>query len=527
MKVLVVEDNPADYELIREVLLDGPGSSFEIANGSDLASALTHLDAEECSVLLLDLGLPDSQGIETVRTVRARFPRVPIVVLTGLDDEEMGVRALQEGAQDYLVKGGIAGPSLVRSIRYAVERSRIDGELIRKNAELEAAYEGLAAHEEELRQNIDELSRAERELRMSTHLLTKAQEIAHLGSWEYTPATNRVVWSDEVYRILGLPLHESPASFAEFLESVHPDDRKAMNAAYRDSVERGEDRYEIEYRVVRPSTGAIRHVHEKCEHFRAAAGPVVRSVGMIHDVTERKQDEADLRAYAERLKGSNDDLQRFAYVCSHDLQEPLRSIISFSQLLERRYRTQLDGEAGEYIGFIVEGGQRMQALIRDLLQFSRVTAHGSTIRPTDSAAVLTEVLGDMRSAIGETGASVEHGPLPMVMADPTQLGQIFSNLIANAIKYCAPETTPMVRIAAIEDGPSWSFAVEDNGIGIAPEYFDRIFVIFQRLHTKDEYEGTGIGLAIVRKIVEQHGGRCWVESTPGVGSTFRFTLKPA
>ena len=526
MKVLLVEDNPAFAELVREVLLEVPGETFEITSAGNLSSASALLAAEEIGAVLLDLGLPDSQGIETVRTVRAAYPGVPIVVLTGLDDEETGLRALHEGAQDYLTKDSLAGPSLARSIRYALERSGVRKELIRKNAELEAAYGVLAAHEEELRRSVSELSRAEGRLRESAHLLMKAQEIAHLGSWEYTPANNRVVWSDEVYRILSLPLHEPAVDYGEFLELVHADDRCAVDAAYRGSLEEAGSGYEVEFRVVRESDGEVRHVHERCEHFRDETGAVLRSVGMIHDITERRRAAEALEEYAGILKGSNEDLERFAYVCSHDLQEPLRSVVSFSQLLERRYRGKLDADADEYIGFIVEGGNRMQALIRDLLEFSRVTTRGTTIRPTDSGATLVEVLRDMQTAIGETGASVECGPLPMVMADPTRLGQVFANLIGNAIKYRRTGVPPEIEVSAYRVGPMVEFAVQDNGIGIEEEYFGRIFDMFRRLHTHDQYEGTGIGLALVRKIVEQHGGRVRVESEPGVGSTFRFTMKP-
>ena len=245
------------------------------------------------------------------------------------------------------------------------------------------------------------------------------------------------------------------------------------------------------------------------------------------DITRRKRAEEALAQQAERLRRSNEDLERFAYVSSHDLQEPIRSIVSFSQLLERRYGGRLDADADEYIGFIVEAGTRMQALIRDLLQLSRVSTRAGEPRPTESGAVLESVLRDISPVVEASDAVVERGPMPRVMADPTQLGQIFSNLISNALKFCRPGVQPRVRLSAEREGRFWRFAVEDNGIGIEAEYFDRIFVIFQRLHTRDHYDGTGIGLALVKRIVEQHGGRTWVESEPGRGSTFYFTLPGA
>lgn len=244
-------------------------------------------------------------------------------------------------------------------------------------------------------------------------------------------------------------------------------------------------------------------------------------------ITRRKRAEEALEAQADRLRRSNEELERFAYVSSHDLQEPLRSVVSFSQLLERRYRGRLGPDADEYIAFIVEAGVRMQALIQDLLQLSRVSTRGSSPHPVESSVIFEDVLRDLSPAIEASGGVVERGPLPRVNADPTQLGQVFANLLSNALKFHREGVPPSVHVSAVPDGRFWRFAVEDNGIGIEAEYFDRIFVIFQRLHTRDEYEGTGIGLALVGRIIELHGGRTWVASTLGQGSTFFFTLPGA
>ncbi len=245
------------------------------------------------------------------------------------------------------------------------------------------------------------------------------------------------------------------------------------------------------------------------------------------EVAHRKAAEAAVHEFAERLKRSKEDLERFAYVSSHDLQEPLRSIVSFSQLLERRKKGRLDIDADEHISFIVETGNRMQALIRDLLQLSRVSTRGSEPSPTESEAVLDDVLRDLSSFIRTSDAVIESGPLPRVFADPTQLGQVFSNRVSNAIKFSRPGVPPRVRVSAEQDGAWCRFSVTDNGIGISPEYFDRIFVIFQRLHTREEDEGTGIGLALIKRIRRTAWGSTWVESEPGHGSTFFFTLRSA
>jgi PAS domain S-box-containing protein len=247
---------------------------------------------------------------------------------------------------------------------------------------------------------------------------------------------------------------------------------------------------------------------------------------ILRDVTERKRAEQELAQRAEELARSNAELEMFAYVASHDLQEPLRMVASYTQLLARRYKEKLDAEAHEFIGFAVDGASRMQQLIQDLLSYSRLTTKGKPRNLTQSEAVCNVALENLQKSIEDSRAVVCVGPLPAVLADATQLTQLFQNLIGNAIKY-RNERKPEIRVAAKPDGDEWLFSIQDNGIGIDPQYFERIFQMFQRLHTRAEYSGTGIGLALCRKIVERHGGRIWVESQPGKGSTFLFTIPQA
>ncbi len=267
-------------------------------------------------------------------------------------------------------------------------------------------------------------------------------------------------------------------------------------------------------------------------------GKLVGIVGISHDITERRQAEMQLRKTMTDLARSNADLQQFAYVASHDLQEPLRMVASFVQLLSIRYQGQLDADADEFIGYATEGAKRMQQLILDLLEYARVDTRGQPMEPTDMTEVCQIVAENLQVAIAETGAQVTWDPLPIVRGDSIQLGMVIQNLISNAIKFCG-KAPPRVHISARQTfevsetakvlvsetaTPVWEFTVRDNGIGIEPQFFERIFVIFQRLHTRREYPGTGIGLAICKKIIERHGGRIWPESAPGQGTTFYFTL---
>jgi PAS domain S-box-containing protein len=244
----------------------------------------------------------------------------------------------------------------------------------------------------------------------------------------------------------------------------------------------------------------------------------------IRNITVRKKAEENLLSTAEELKQKNDQLQQFAYVASHDLQEPLRMVASYTQLLAKRYVGRLDSDADEFIGYAVDGCNRMQKLILDLLAYSRSGTDGKALRAISTEDVLQEALMNLRAMIEESGAFVTHGSLPTIMSNASQLGQIFQNLIANAIKYRSARV-PQVHISAAKNGAKgWIFAVRDNGMGIEPQYFEKIFVLFQRLHGREEFSGTGIGLAVCKKVVEQLGGTIWVESQPEKGSTFYFSL---
>jgi PAS domain S-box-containing protein len=245
----------------------------------------------------------------------------------------------------------------------------------------------------------------------------------------------------------------------------------------------------------------------------------------IRDISVRKATEATLLQKVEELKRSNEELGQFAYIASHDLQEPLRMVASYTQLLARRYKGRLDKDADEFIGFAVDGASRMQQLIQDLLDYSRIGTKGRDLIETSSEVALQQALRNLRGAIEESHALVTHDPLPLVLADPMQLSQLFQNLIGNAIKYQKTGAVPEVHISAGRNGnPKWTFSVKDNGLGIDPQYFERIFGMFQRLHKRNEFAGTGMGLALCKKIVERHGDTISVESEPGRGSTFRFAL---
>lgn len=241
------------------------------------------------------------------------------------------------------------------------------------------------------------------------------------------------------------------------------------------------------------------------------------------EIAQRKKIELELKQVMEALKNSNLELEQFAYIASHDLQEPLRMIASFLGLLSNRYKDKLDSNAFEFIDFAIDGARRMQKMIQDLLEYSRIQTQGKKLKKVNTSQVLSQVMLNMQTYITEKGAIIINDNLPDVKGDESQLVRLFQNLISNAIKFCN-DKTPQIFITAKMQNDEWLFSVKDNGIGIDPEYQEKVFLIFQRLHTREEYDGTGIGLAVCKRIVERHNGKIWFESEPGAGTTIFFTL---
>ena len=306
-------------------------------------------------------------------------------------------------------------------------------------------------------------------------------------------------------------------------EISHPEDRN-LTDSQRMRVRSGEKpSVRFEKRYIRKN-GAIVWVGLSVALACDPSGTPQYEIALFDDITERKKAEAALREAHEELKRSNGELEQFAYVASHDLQEPLRMVSSYTQLLMRRYGDKLDGDAKEFTAFIVDGATRMKQLIEDLLAYSRVGTRDRNFKPAEAESSLRRALTNLRAAIQDSGATVTQDKLPTIPCDEVQLAQLFQNLIGNALKFRKPDAAPAVHVGAADQGAEWEFTVRDNGIGIEPQYFERIFMVFQRLHDKGEYPGTGIGLAIVKKVVERHGGRIWVQSQPGAGTTFHFTM---
>jgi PAS domain S-box-containing protein len=335
--------------------------------------------------------------------------------------------------------------------------------------------------------------------------------------------SSAIYMSPQVEEMLGYTPEEWLDDPELWVKVIHLDDREWVLAEDARVEETGGP-FSAEYRMVTKDSRAV-WVRDEAVLVRDEEGSPLFWQGVFVDITERKEAEQRQAELVEELRRSNAELEQFAYVASHDLQEPLRMVASYTQLLGRRYKGRLDADADEFIDYAVDGANRMQTLINDLLTYSRVGTRGRDLVPTDTGAAFAAACANLRRAIEESGATVTSDELPTVMGDGTQLVQLFQNLLANAIKFRSEEPVK-VHVGAERLEAVWLFSVRDNGIGIEEQYVERIFRIFQRLHGKAEYSGTGIGLAVCKKIVERHGGAMWVESSPGRGAAFYFTLRP-
>lgn len=371
-------------------------------------------------------------------------------------------------------------------------------------------------------QDISERKKAETSLKESESRLKEAQKIARLGFWEWDLIKGEIFWSDELYAIFERSPEEFVITPGNFIELIDPDDRESVQASMNTAIEMNIP-YIQEHRIVLPS-GEIRHHHAQGKVIYDQSGKPIRIFGTAMDITELKQAESELIKANGELQRSNKELEQFAYVASHDLQEPLRMVTSYTQLLERRYSDKLDDNAREFMGYTVEGAKRMQSLITDLLKFSRVNSHEKEFTDVDCNSLCREALDNLIVSINESDTIISSEGLPVVRGEETQLRQLFQNLISNALKYRDMERQNEIHVGAEKHNGYWQFVVKDNGIGIDEKYSDRIFIIFQRLHGKSEYSGTGIGLALCKKIVERHGGEIWLKSQVGKGSEFFFTL---
>ncbi|MGB9458930.1 MAG: ATP-binding protein [Bryobacteraceae bacterium] len=508
IKILLVDDTPENLVSL-EATLGGLGEELVIARSGK--EALRHLLNDDFAAVLLDVRMPEMDGFETAELIRSR-PRtkhVPILFLTGYRNEEHLFRGYHLGAVDFLFKPIV--PEVLRS------KVAVFVELSRGNAKLQKQAETL-------RRQAEVLQKAEQRFRSLLEAAPEAMVVCRPdGEIVMVNSQAEVLFGCGRGKLISQNIRTLVPGWSFEFRPVWDEDYTHIKTQ---PAERAVELHALRNGVAFP-------VEISLSPLQIEEGTVITTA--IRDITERKKAEEQIRQLnarleervlerTEELMRSNEELQQFAYIASHDLQEPLRTVSVYAQLLAKRYQGRVGDDADQFIDFIVGSAERMEKLIHDLLDFSRVDARGADFfTKTDCNTALDDAVRNLQSLIEESGAVITPEPLPCVTGDPVQVTRLFQNLLVNSIKYRS-EDIPRIHVAAQTGDGEILFSVSDNGIGIEPQYAEKIFGIFRCLQPRDRSSGSGMGLAICRKIVTRHGGRIWVESNLGSGATFYFTL---
>jgi PAS domain S-box-containing protein len=480
-RVLLVDSDPNDRALAA-LVLRRELTEFEIEEAGNALVLAERLPRGGYAAVVTEYRLAWGDGLQVLESVASLDPECPVVLFASAGSEEVAAEGVKRGLSAYLVKGSAGYLELPGTVRRVVERS----------LELRGAREESLSYR-----------RLTEELALGTFAASRDGRLSRA--------------SRELGRILGFEKPESVLgrSLAEFLSD------ETLQAQVLASMARGREVRELEAGIRRPG-GDLAWVSLSAWPVVDTVAGVIRYEGAIQDISGRRKAERELSERAAVLGRSNEELQQFAYVISHDLQEPLQLIARYARLLADHGTVAADADAGRYLTHLLQCADQMQAMINDVLAYARVETQGKPFAPVDFGEVVTKAMANLKAAVDECSGQVNWERLPVLAADSAQMVQLFQNLIGNALKFRRGQ--PQVRVFAVEEAKRCTFAVADNGIGIPQEHLDRIFGMFQRLHTAAEYPGTGIGLAICKRIVERHGGRIWAVSEPGQGSTFCFTI---
>jgi PAS domain S-box-containing protein len=504
LTVLLVEDNAGDLHLIEE-LLRLPAGEFRLEHVELLAPGLERLGRGGVDVVLLDLGLPDSQGDATFAAVRRAAPAVPVIILTGLGDEAVAIRMVREGAQDYLVKGEVERNVLRRAIRYAIERHRADVEIRRLNETLERRVV----------ERTDQLEAANGELRRLGRELQEYLDAMSTLSAKVAPDGRILLVNRIALQASGLPLDELLG--ASFLDGEWWSYDPRVQQRVRDAFCRALGGATVSYEEKLRAFGRVMTIMFSLVPITGADGSLEYIVAEGRDITRRVEVE-------EALQSTNRELEAFTYSVSHDLRAPLRQIDGFSRILSESLWYDLDDKARHYLTRIQEGTRHMGRLVDDLLALARLGQQSPRARVTELTPIVLDVIAGLGSDAADREVEWRVGELPTAVCDPGLMRIVFTNLASNALKYTRPRSRATVEIGCTSHDGRPALFVRDNGVGFNMKYADKLFGVFQRLHRSEEFEGTGVGLATVQRIVHKHGGEIWADAAPDAGATFYFTL---
>ena len=606
-KILIVETDPDIVNIIKDTIKE---LEFKFSSVESIEAAFKTLSETIFDAIILDLSLPDSKGIEPLETLSNKFPDLAIIIFTGIDDKSVIMDAISSGAQDYIVKGNLNKDVLAHSLRYSIERKKIDSKLKESESKWRSLTENSAEYvvqtdldgiiifanrdtlniprEQAVGQSIFRYisNKSKQELLNLLEKIknTKKIERSDVYYLEYMAGNQIFIFETRVS-----PLIKSDMVTGFIITSLDVTDRKHIEEKLKDSEERYrtivensndmiwmlDENYKCIFfnNMVEKLSGHTKDelikimnnknflqliedkdkdklidifkdvVNRKSKQFdfsfynksgrkitiSANSVPIYSNGTIIisifgRDITDVIEAEDKFRLAREQLDKSNKEIEKFVYIASHELKEPLRSISSFTELLADRYKDKLDTDANEFINIIMNGTARMKDMIDDLLKLSRIESRGNEFANTDISEVLKSVKLNLHDLIARNGARIIIDEMPIVYCDKIQITQVFQNLIENAIKFSKKDIISQIHISATNTNNEWSFSIKDNGIGINKKNFNKLFIMFQRLHNRDEYPGTGIGLAICKKIIDRHDGKIWLESEIDKGSTFSFSI---
>jgi hypothetical protein len=519
--ILVVDDTTESLRVLVEIL-QSEGYKVRPANSGELA--LAAIAAQSPDLILLDIRMPGLDGFEVCRRLKAEEAtrKIPVIFQSAATDLADRLEGLRLGAVDYISKP-FQREELLARVRTQLELAQLRGdleELVReRTAQLEA--------------EIAERKRAEEEIRQLNERFSLATRASHLGVWDWDMQKNELVWDKGMYALYGVNQEDFQDAYAAWLQGVHPDDRD-LSDKISQQAQRGEREYDTEFRVVWPD-GSIRWLKAYGQSVRDAEGKPLRMTGINFDITDQRKAEKEIRKLNQelehrvtertaQLQAANQELEAFCYSVSHDLRAPLRHVDGYIELLVSHCRDDLSDKGLHYLDTIAASARQMGVLIDDLLQLSRTGRAELRQEKIDMNQVLQEALAPVQEACAGRSMEWVIGELPAARGDAALLRQVWANLLGNAIKFTKTREAARIEVSAQETDAEIVFVIADNGVGFDMQYAGKLFGVFQRLHSQEAFEGTGIGLATAQRIINRHGGRIWAEAEPNRGARFSFTL---
>jgi PAS domain S-box-containing protein len=527
-KILVIDDSPANLHLLLGLLKE---KGYTVYPALDGELALKFLQSTLPDLILLDIKIPKMDGYEVCRRLKAnqRTSSIPVIFLSAKGDELDKVKGFQAGGVDYITKPFQPEEMLAR-VRIHLRMRELTEDL---EQEVEERTKELIVSNKRLEEEVAERRQVEEALRISSERLQLATRTAKIGIWDWDLVKNKLLWDESMCQLYGIQERDFGEVYDEWASALHPEDKAHAEGEIQAAL-RGEREYTPEFRILRPD-GSTRYIKAESKTFRDRDGKPLRMIGTNIDITDQKQAEMEIHRLNQeleqrvvertaQLEAAIYDLENFNYSASHDLRIPLRAIDGFSRILLDEYSQKLDAEGIRLLSVVRDNTKKLAQYIDDMQAFSRTGRMAMAPVEIDMQALVRDVMEELEPAGDGRHIKLEINNLPTVYGDKPMLRWVLVNLLSNAIKFSRNQVTPRISVGATIEANEAIFFVQDNGVGFDMQYADKLFGVFERLHNVNEFEGTGIGLAIVKRIVSRHGGRVWAEGKVNEGATIYFSI---